>query len=189
MAVEVKLITYQEYLAMPEIKRRYEIIDGEMIMPPAPTIGHQWFMMNILDVLRPFVKERKLGVVLAAPVDVVIRREPLRTRQPDILYLSFERSGKTPAELIPMPMLEIPPDLVVEVLSPSETRRTVADKLQDYTSIGVREAWLVSPEAETVEVLRLSPEGAATIKIFGVGEMLRSEILAGFTLSIEEIFS
>jgi len=188
MAVEVKTITYQEYLAMPEMKQRYEIIDGEIIMCPAPTFDHQWIAGNIFEVLRPFVRQRKLGAVLDAPLDVVVCHDPLRTRQPDILYLSFERSGKTLAELRAMPALEIPPDLTVEVLSPGNTRREMRDKLQDYINIGVRECWLVSPEAQTVEVLRLSSEGATTVNLFGIDDTLRSEVLTDFSLKVEDIF-
>ncbi|MBI4639658.1 MAG: Uma2 family endonuclease [Candidatus Tectomicrobia bacterium] len=190
MAVETKMITYEEYLAMPEIKRRYEIIDGEFIMAPGPTPDHQWVVGDAFALLRTFVNERGLGVVLVAPVDVVIQRDPLRTRQPDVLYLSAERSGiRGRAQLRELQVLEIPPDLVVEVLSPSNTRREMEDKLKDYMKIGVRECWLISPEGETVEVLRLSSEGAETVNIYGISGTLRSEILEGFTLSIREIFS
>lgn len=189
MAIEVKTLTFEEYRAMPEMKQRYEIIDGELLMSPAPTSDHQWIVGNIFDPLRRFVKERSLGVVLVAPVDVVIQREPLRTRQPDVLYLSAERSGvRGRAELRTMPVLEIPPDLVVEVLSPGETRRDMDEKLEDYRKIDVRECWLVSPEAETVEVLRLSSEGVEMVNIYGLSGTFRSELLEGFTLSVREIF-
>ncbi|MEK7814298.1 MAG: Uma2 family endonuclease, partial [Chloroflexota bacterium] len=80
------------------------------------------------------------------------------------------------------------PDLVVEVLSPSNTRREIESKLEDYRQISVRECWLVSPEAETIEVLRLSAEGATTAGIFAVDGTLRSEVLGDFTLPIREIF-
>ena len=77
---------------------------------------------------------------------------------------------------------------MVEVLSPSNTRRDIEGKLADYRAIGVRECWLVSPEAETVEVLDLSAEEVATTAIFGVDGTLRSEILDDFTLPLREIF-
>ena len=128
-------------------------------------------------------------MVLVAPVDLLIRREPLRIRQPDILYLSADRIGITGRdELRGLQFLEIPPDLVVEVLSPSNTRRDMEDKLADYRHVGVRECWLVNPEAETVEVIRMSLEEAATGAIFGVESSLRSEVLGDFTLPIRGIF-
>lgn len=184
-----KRITFEDYLLLPEINQRYEIIDGEMIMSPAPTSEHQWFIKNLIEILGPFVKRKKLGVILPAPVDVLVRKSPLKTRQPDLLFLSAERSGaKGRAELRKMPVIEIAPDLVVEVLSPSDTRRVLQNKLQDYIKIGVRECWLISPEAETVEVLRLTSEGATRIHLFGAGDTLRSEVLPGFKVKVNEIF-
>jgi Uma2 family endonuclease len=83
MSTETKRLTYEAYLALPETKQRYEIVDGVLITPPAPTPDHQWIMMKIFVPLRAFVHERDLGVVLTVLVDLLIQREPLRTRQPD----------------------------------------------------------------------------------------------------------
>ena len=189
-SIKAKRLTYEAWLALPEMKQRYEIIDGVLSMPPAPTPSHQWFTLEISVRLRSFVNERDLGVVLAAPVDLLIQRAPLRTRQPDILYLSAERTGiRGPAELRGLQFLEIPPDLVVEVLSPSNTRRDIESKLEDYRRIGVEECWLVSPEAETTEVLSLSAEEAASAGIFGIDGILRSEVLGDFTLRLRDVFS
>ena len=93
MSTETKKLTFEAYLALPEMRKRYDIVDGVLIMSPGPTPLHQWVMFEISVPLRQFVNERGLGVVMVAPLDLVIRREPLRTRQPDILYLSAERSG------------------------------------------------------------------------------------------------
>ena len=189
-SIEAKRLTYEAWQALPETKQRYEIVDGVLIMPPAPTPDHQWIMMKIAMRLGGFVSEKGVGVVLTAPVDVVISREPLRTRQPDVLYLSAERSGiKGRAELHGLHFLEMAPDLAVEVLSPSNGRRDIKDKLEDYRRIGVRECWLVSPEAETVEVLSLSAEETSTSAIFGVDGTLRPEILDEFSLPIGDILS
>lgn len=184
-----KRLTFEDYLLTPETNLRYEIIDGEMIMSPAPTIEHQWIISNIMDVLRPYVKRLKLGVALPAPLDVVVSRKPLRARQPDILYISFERSGKSAREMREMKVFEIAPDLVVEILSPGERSRTLKSKLQDYTKIGVRECWLVSAESNTVEVLRLTPQGAIRINLFGAGDTIRSEALSGFTMEVADVFA
>lgn len=185
-----KRISYEEYLRMPETNLRYEIVDGEMIMSPAPTSEHQWFIKNLIVKLDPFVNRKKLGVILPSPVDVLIRKSPLKTRQPDLLFLSAERTGITGrAQLRDMPIIEVPPDIVVEVLSPSDRRGVLRNKLQDYIKIGVRECWLISPEAETAEVLKLSPEGAKRIHLFGAGDTLRSDALPGFKMKVDDIFA
>jgi Uma2 family endonuclease len=189
MSTKTEKLTFEAYLALPETKQRYEIVDGVLIMPPAPTPAHQWFSKRIFLRLDNFVEERRLGVVLFAPVDLLIQREPLRTRQPDILYLSARRTGiRGLAELQGLQFLEIPPDLVVEVLSPTNTRRDIEGKLEDYWRIGVRECWLASPEAETIEVLGLSAQESGMTSIFGVNDSLRSPVLGDFTLRLREVF-
>ena len=189
MSTQAKNLTFGAWRDLPETKQRYEIVDGVMLRPPAPTWDHQWIAQEIFARLRDFVNERSAGVVFMAPVDLLIQREPLRTRQPDVLYLNAERTGiRGRAQLQGIQFLEIAPDLVVEILSPSNTRRDIESKLEDYMNIGVRECWLVSPEAETIEIVLLSAEEAATEAIFGVDGTLRSEVLGGFSLPIREIF-
>ena len=189
MSIDAKSLTYEGYLALPETKQRYEIVDGVLLMAPAPTPYHQWVMLEIAVRIKAFVNEMDIGVVLVAPVDLLIQREPLHTRQPDILYLSTQRSGiKGPSQLRGVQALEVPPDLVVEVLSPGNTRRDIGDKLEDYGRIGVRECWLVSPETETVEVLNLSAEEVRTVGVFGVDGILSSEVMGGFTLQLRDVF-
>ena len=71
---KAKTITYQAYLKMPEIKKRYDIIDGEMVMSPAPTYGHQSVLRTVFRILDRHVTERNLGEALFAPLDIVIRK-------------------------------------------------------------------------------------------------------------------
>lgn len=190
MSIDTKKLTYEEYLSTPEMKQRYEIIDGELIMAPSPIPEHQWVAANLFRTLDPFVRERRIGILLFAPLDIVIRRAPLRTRQPDLLFLNAARSGITQgAQLRGLQLLQQVPDLVIEILSPSNYRQGITDKLEDYRAIGVRECWIVSPEAQTVEVMRLSPERIEVLDIFGTGMPIRSEVLEGLTLSVDEVFA
>jgi Uma2 family endonuclease len=190
MSIDTKKLTYEAYLGLPEMKQRYEIIDGELVIAASPIPTHQWILANLFRALDPFVRERRLGMLLFAPLDIIIKKEPLRTRQPDLLFLSAERSGITEGtQLRGMQPLQHVPDLIVEILSPSNSRRELAEKLEDYQTIGVRECWIVSPEAQTVEVIRLAPEGMQTLDIFGTGMTLRSELLQGLALSVAEVFA
>ncbi|RMF83684.1 MAG: Uma2 family endonuclease [Nitrospinota bacterium] len=189
MAVITRRLTYDEYLALPESRQRYEIVDGELIMVPSPTPRHQWISANLFRALDRFIRAHHLGVLLYAPLDVVIQRSPLRVRQPDLLFLSAQRSGITDgAQLQDVPLLPHPPDLVIEILSPANPRRGMEEKLADYRQVGVRECWIVSPEAQTVEVMRLSPE-VELLDIFGTGMTVYSEVLEGFSLPVEYVFS
>ena len=188
-SIGAERLTYDTWLAMPETKQRYEIVDGVMIMAAAPSADHQWLSGEIYWKLREFVEIRGLGVVLFAPLDLLIQREPLRTRQPDVLYLSSERTGiRGRRELRGFQVLEVSPDIIVEVLSPSNSRRDIQEKLEDYRRLGVMECWLMSPEAETVEVIRFSSEGLSTETVFGVNDTLRSAVLEGFELPLSNVF-
>jgi Uma2 family endonuclease len=183
MAVETTLLTYKEYLALPELNRRYDIIDGELIVSPAPTPLHQRVSLNLTLKLGPFVLDHQLGEVFYAPVDILIQRDPLRTRQPDLLFIRVER-----VDIIGEDLIEGAPDLVIEILSPSNTRAEVGEKLRDYAAIGVNECWLVSPEARTVEILRLQDQEWVRQGIYGPGDVITSSLLSGFWLAVNEIF-
>ena len=182
MTTQTKLITWQDYLEGPEIKARKEIVDGVLIMFSGPFRPHQIVSSRILVPTYTFVTDHELGEVLYAPMDVIIQREPLRVRQPDILFTSNERSD------ILGDRIEGGPDLVVEVLSPSNTRPYIERKLADYASVGVRECWLVSIDAHTVEVLRQEGGEWRRAYVRGEGELLESAVLPGLELDIAEIF-
>ncbi len=185
MVIEAKRLTYDDYLRLPETVQRYEIIDGEIRMSPSPTPVHQRILLRLAMKMATYVQERQLGEIFVAPLDLVVSREPLRVRQPDLMFVHKDRS-----EVIGAHHLEGAPDLVVEVLSPENTRREIQDKLADYARIGVREIWLVSPEAQTVEVLQASSHGGLRrLGIWGSGEQVRSEVLPDFPFSVDEVFA
>ena len=185
----VKTLSFDAWQALPETKQRCEVVDGVLLMPPGPLGEHQWSVRVIVRRLDPFVTERGLGIVLTAPYDVVIQRDPLRVRQPDVLVVNAELTGiGHPSDLVGRRFLESPPLLVVEVLSPSNTRRDVEERLADYRSIGVPECWLARFSARTVEVLRLSGDEVTVLGVYGIGDVLRSEVLPGFELPIADIF-
>ena len=182
MTLQTEKLTYQEYLDGPETKARYDIVDGEMVMAPSPKRAHQTIVGDIYARLRQFVTENELGRVWFAPLDVVVEEAPLRVRQPDLIFVSNENSD------ILGDFIHGGPDLVAEVLSPGNSRSDIEDKLSDYARIGVRECWLVSPEARTAEVLRLEDGGWQRMYLRGLGDNLESAVLPGLTLPISEIF-
>ena len=183
-ATQTQLLTYEEYLDTPEIKRRFDIVDGEMIMAPSPIPNHQITSRQFFLVLHQFIVERNLGILLYAPLDIVIRRNPLRTRQPDLLLLSNESFARI---YLDRP-IEVAPELAIEILSPSNTRRRVQDALADYAAIGVRECWLVSIRARTIEALTLVNGEWRRLALLGVGDKMRSEALAGLDVEVGQFF-
>ncbi len=185
-----KKITLADYLLMPELNHPYEIIDGEMMPSPAPIPAHQIIGANVFSSLSQHVKTKGLGVVLFAPVDIILQRDPLRTRQPDVLFIHKNNlPGTSLDDLEELQLLEITPDLVVEVLSPSDIKKVLVGKLADYQRIGVKECWLVSRETRSVEVLRLSTRKSERVGLYGLGETICSEALIDFRLTVDTIFA
>ena len=176
-------LTYEEYLEEPETMLRYDIVDGEMIMSAAPNIHHQTTLGNLNEPVRRFVRQNQLGGVWFAPLDVVVQQEPLRTRQPDLLFISNARTA-----IIFEGRVHGGPDLVVEILSPSNSRAEIEAKLSDYAQVGVKECWLIAPDGRTVETLQLYVGEWNRLTIRGVGETVETTVLQGLELLVSEIF-
>ena len=185
-----KKISFEDYRLMPEINHPYEIIDGEFMPSPAPIPVHQRIVANVFTPLSNHVEAEDLGITLFAPVDIILQRHPLRTRQPGVLFIHKDKLSGTGFDAIEeLQILEIVPDLVVEVLSASDTERVLSGKLSDYQRIGVKEGWLVSREARSVEVLQLTKEQSQSLGHFGLGEAIRSEVLPDVQLTVDAIFT
>jgi len=139
--------TYELYALLPEDGRRHEIIGGEHYVTPSPDVRHQRVVAEVAFALTSVVKSGGQGVVLTAPCDVFLSETD--TVQPDVLYISRERSA-----IMTETKIQGAPDLVVEVLSPSTRRRDEILKRDLYERFGVVEYWIVDPELETVKVWR-----------------------------------
>ena len=184
-ATQTQLLTYEEYLDTPEIEGRFDIVDGEIIMAPSPIPEHQIVGSEFHLILGPFAREHNLGKVLFAPLDIVIRRNPLRTRQPDLLLLSNESYARIDRRK----PIEVAPELAIEILSPSNTRRRIQDVLADYAAIGVKECWLVSLASRTIEVLTLMNGGWQRLALLRAGDRIRSDVLAGLDVEVDRFFA
>lgn len=186
MAIATERLTYEQYMAEPEIRRRYDIIDGVRIFMTNPTIAHQKVLGNVYSGFRAWQQVSRSAEVIPAPCDVLIRRDPLRTRQPDVLVISHERLGGRDLD-DPSP-LDPAPELVVEILSPSNTQRAQDELLADYARIGVLECWVVNRTARTVEVLRLTARGAESVMVYAMGKHVQSLTFSDLTLAVSEVF-
>jgi Uma2 family endonuclease len=187
MAIATERLTYEQYMAEEEIRKRYDIIDGVRIFMTNPTIAHQKCQGNVYTGIRAWRQVDRIGEVILAPCDVLIQRSPLRTRQPDVLFISQERLGDRSLD-DPTP-LEPAPELVIEILSPGNTGRALESKLEDYTRVGVLECWLVNRTSQTVQVLRLTPEGREVAATYGMGDRVQSVTFPGLTLAVADVFA
>lgn len=165
MAIASKIVTYEEWLAMPEVEDAIEeVVDGEIsIMPPAKW-HHAGVVESLADTLKPQL-DRKLVRVVTTNFGLVIRLTPLTTRVPDLaVFITaniVEKDG----------YIHSPPELVVEVLSPANTRVERVRKIADSASLGVPEVWVFSPEAQTLEILHLVEGQLRTVGVVREGQI------------------
>ena len=150
MVTTPKVLTYEEWLEMPEVQDGIEdVANGEVRIRPPNKAIHGDVAESLYDILKPQLDPKTTRVRISS-FGLVIRRDPLTTREPDLAV--FEKAK----------MVEIDgyfhsaPGLLVEVLSPGNTRIEREEKIRDYESLGVPELWVVSPEARTVEIMQLT---------------------------------
>ena len=174
-------LTYEDYQHTPE-DQRHELLDGELIMVPAPNLRHQRIGMRLGALLHAFVQERELGEVFHAPCDVVLSNTDVV--QPDLLFVSSERAHL----LLGGDSVLGAPDLVVEILSPATAGRDRTLKRSLYARHGVKEYWLVDPDALTVTVLRPGAADFEVAAVYGEGRTMASPALPGFAADLNELF-
>jgi Uma2 family endonuclease len=144
MATSRVVLTYEDYAALPDDGRRYEIHEGVLSVTPAPGTRHQRISAKLYVLLRHHVEARSLGEVLYAPVDVIL--SPTTVVQPDLLFVETARAAAVSARGI-----EGPPSLVVEIISPSTPTIDRRTKLQLYARHRVPHYWIVDPDARAID--------------------------------------
>ena len=175
---------YEEFMALPEGKScRYELIEGDLYLTPAPVPHHQKISGNLFGIVWNFLRTNPLGEIFAAPVDVVFSQDPPQVVVPDLVFVATEHLS-----LITEKNLQGVPDLLVEILSPTTSLRDRREKLALYERFGVPEYWIVNPERPTVQVFRLSGERYGEALEFCLGDRLETPLLPGLSIPLSEVF-
>lgn len=177
------LMTADEFLLMPTDNQRHELIQGEVrSMPPAGG-RHGQIGMEVAIPLGVAVKEQRLGVVFLAETGFRIARDPDTVRTPDVSFLRAERWAAIER---PQAFIEGPPDLAVEIVSPSDSAEEVHEKALSWLDAGVRLLWVVHPHGRTVTVY--TPD--RTARVLGNDDTLDGgDVVPGFLLLIQSIFA
>ena len=140
---------------------------------------HGELVVNLTAPFATYVKQNSLGVVFGAETGFKLESDPDTVLAPDIAFVSRERVSVIPSNYWP-----IAPDLVVEVISPSEHEREVKNKTQQWLGFGVRLVWLVKPKSRTIEVHRMNKGQVLTLNEILSGE----EVVPGFAIPVANIF-
>ena len=183
--------SYEDYRSLVATSdKRYELLDGDIVMVPSPTAVHQEVSRNLVFLLLAHVRAQRLGKVFYAPMDVVFGKGMEReVAQPDLLFVRAERRA-----IIGRNAVEGAPDLVVEILSPGTKARDRGYKKSLYARFGVFEYWIVDPKAQVIEVHALGSgryelTGPRSIIIsYRKGDRFASPLFPGLTLPLDEVF-
>jgi len=184
MAVRAKKVwTYDDLLRMPEPKdgKRYEILDGELVVSPSPTTRHQYVSVQVIRALTREIQDARRGLVFHAPLDVVLSRT--RVVIPDHVAVRADRLA-----IVQRRGIFGPPDLITEILSPSNRRYDRNRKRRLYASSGIPEYWILDPDANTLDQLVLGERDYVVDGVYEPGDRLRS-VVFGFELDVAELFT
>ena len=158
--------TYAEFARLPsDDGNRYEIIDEQLVVTPAPGRRHQRISADLLTACNIFVREHGLGEVYAAPFDVLFGEGEYV--EPDLLFVGRDR-----LDVLSDRGVEGAPDLVAEIVSLSTADRDRGPKFNLYRRHGVREYWIVDPEERQVEAWDFTSADAVPV-VYSMGDSLR----------------
>jgi Uma2 family endonuclease len=179
-AISIKRITAAELLKMGDIGR-CELIYGELVMISPAGFDHGEIALRIGSLLLDYVEERDLGVVLAAETGFKIESNPDLVRAPDASFIRKNRVPKTPWRKY-FPGV---PDLAVEVLSPEDGRREIAEKVNMWLAHGTISCWVADPETRTLTIYRAAQ---TPIRLSTSNKITHEPTLPGLVLPISKIF-
>jgi len=179
--VKEQRVTYEIYAEMPDDGNRYEVIDGVLeLMSPSPTASHQSIAVDLCFELKQSCRSDYL--IYVAPLDVIL--SDTNVVQPDAIMI--HRSRK---HIVTSRGIEGPPDLVVEVLSPSSQKRDRLKKRAVYEKYGVPEYWIVDPETQTLEQFHLDEHGKYMLmRLYENDEQVSSSKLPCVSFAVSQLF-
>jgi Uma2 family endonuclease len=184
-------LTFEDYMeefrTLPPTPQPTEILDGVRYKLPTPPVLHQIILSNMAALIGTNGRSSAQIRTLISPLDQLIRRDPLRVRQPDMSVMSSVRYCDNDVINSPGP-ITVTPELVIEMLSPSETPRSIQGKIADFRAIGVEECWIVSSKAETIEVLALPAETSRSLATYRRGEQVRSTVFPDVVVGVNAAF-
>ena len=180
--VTQKLITAEEFFRMPDPPdgSQQELVKGVIVTMPPPGGRHGFCCSRIDRRIGNYVEERKLGSVFVNDTGFLMERDPDTVRGPDVSFWSQERLPE-----VPVGYITIPPDLIVEVVSPSDHYARIQKRVADYLETEVRLIWIADPEDRSVTVYRPGQK----MVVLNENETLSGmDVLPGFSCKVADLF-
>ena len=175
-------MTVHDYRLLPDAGPRFQLVEGEFHMAPAPNTYHQIIVRNLSYLLMRYLEDHPVGEVFISPFDVYL--SDIDVFQPDICFFSQEQRnylderGATSA-----------PWLVVEILSPSSRRLDTGPKRDVYARCGTRELWLIDPDKRELAVYLLREDAERPTRLVTEKESFTSPLLPGLDISLGKILA
>jgi Uma2 family endonuclease len=172
----------EDLYEIPDDDKRYELVDGELRVSEPPSVWHGALQVRLVALLHAHVRANRLGLVVSES-GFVLRRGPDTVRGPDVAYI---RTDRLPSSAAAYRFYEGAPDLVAEVVSPSDRAWEVAEKVEGYLTAGTRLVWVVDPRNR--HVVAHTPD--RTARVLREGDTLDGgDVLPGFRLDVAELFA
>ena len=180
---DTRLLTADDLLRLSAEGARGELVRGVLHETMAAGHRHGKIVVSLVTELGNFVEPRKLGTLVASDSGVWLEHDPDTVREPDVAYTSAE---KIPLDAEIDGYAEVVPDLVVEIVSPSDTRQWARDRAQMWLDYGAPLVWMVHPDTRTIDVYR---PGSAASTLQEDDSLDGHDILPGFSCPVSSIFA
>lgn len=174
--------TIADLLRLPGDGCRYELLGGELVGLPLNGFEHGEVLGELGTEIKLYLRSHDVGRAAMGDTGIILRRDPDRVRAPDLCFFSHER---LPAGVRVPSYTDVIPDLVAEVVSPSDTAAAVQQKVEEWLRAGVRLVWVLYPATRTVYAYR----SVTDVRVYTVEDMLDGgEVLPGFACAVAGLF-
>jgi Uma2 family endonuclease len=175
------VLTYDDYRDLPNDRNRYEILDGELSVTPAPSTKHQRISGRLYLILAHHVLANQLGDIYAAPTDLILA--PTTVVQPDLLFIGTDRRG-----IVTERAIEGSPTLVIEILSVTTRRMDRQTKAQLYAKHEVPHYWLIDPDQQTLEAYELAGDQYNLVFNAQNAEVFTPSLFPGLSIRLADLW-
>ena len=176
------VLTYDDYRLLPNDSNRYEILDGELSVTPAPSTRHQTVLGNLYRFLASYVVANQVGTLFFAPTDLIL--VPTTVVQPDLIFIGNDRR-----QIVTERAIEGAPTLIIEILSPTTHRTDRVTKAQLYAKHKVSNYWFIDPDQRTLEAYELVIDRYNITASARDAEVFVASLFPGLSIQLSDLWS
>lgn len=179
-APQIEVFTAADFRAKPEDGKRYQLIEGDIIMAPAPNTYHQLVQINLVRILSTYLLRHPIGTLLCSPCDVYL--DDLNVYQPDVLYVAREHAARVHEDGV-----HGAPDLVIEILSPS-TAGLDRRKRGHFAAAGTTEFWQIDPALRQIQRFVFAENTTKPVALIDEPETFSSPLFPDLVIDTRDVF-